>query len=248
MPIAIRVRLTLATLLATAAPLIADEPGNLAPKLADRDPGSLAVRKSLDAKVDMPFKEGFPLDKVLRHLREGVIAADAGEFHDHVDPIALSRADLNFTVKVVIDTKGETAAASLRRILGPLGLGATIKDGVVRIGLGSLAHDGPKLDDGSNQSLIIRENLEVEVDMPFATGAKLSDVLDHISRQLEFLIGAKPKWSISPEALIATDASWDARVVIETQGEPVRTSLRKILDPLGLTYALIDGGVVAIPK
>ncbi len=240
MPIAIRARLTLAALLAATAPLIAAEPGNLAPKLA--------VRKTLDAKVDMPFKEGVQLDEALRHLREGVVVAKAGEFHYAVDPIALHQANLNLTVKVVIDTKGETAASSLRRILGPLGLGATIKDGVVRIGLGSLAIDGPKLDDGSNRTVHVREKLEAKVDMPFADGAKLGDVLDHIARRSSAADDADLKWSISPEALIATEASWDARVVVETRGEPVRTSLRKILEPLGLTYALIDGGVVAIPK
>ena len=99
--------------------------------------------------------------------------------------------------------------------------------------------------DASPASQALMARLEEPVRMPFANETPLSDVFAHIERAT----ARRPdepgiRILVVPEGLAEKERSLNSTIQMDLQGVPLKTSLRLMLDQLGLACAVRDGRLV----
>ena len=75
----------------------------------------------------------YPLEEILKHVKDATKGADGKRLSIYVDPQALQEAEKTMTSPVVIDLEDVPLRFSLRLVLKQLGLAYCVRDGVVMI-------------------------------------------------------------------------------------------------------------------
>ena len=103
------------------------------------------VKKILDRKVPMRFREETSLERVLDHVRATTKAADGHELPIYVDFEGLRDADKTLESTVQIDLENSSLDSTLRIVMRQLGLYSDVRDGMVYI-TGHSRDDLPRID------------------------------------------------------------------------------------------------------
>jgi len=158
----------------------------------------------------------------------------------YVDPIGLGEARQSLTSRVIGPPPKESLPIEehLRRILGPLGLAYQVKDG-------SLMITSRQAVERSHELILNRLNQPIS--LKWADGSSLEEVIDQVSlstRGPGLALGLPiyvDYWGLSE-----IDRSLNNLILAPPPPEerPVREHLRRILQPLGLTYQLRDGAIM----
>ncbi len=113
--------------------------------LLDRGPQTRAILAKLDRPVALHFKNK-PLDDVLKFVKKATEGPDGKGIPIYVDPVGLQEAERTIASPVSIEAKDEPLASSLKRMLKPLGLTYTVKDGLLTV-TSSSAEDEERVPD-----------------------------------------------------------------------------------------------------
>ena len=99
----------------------------------DGSPRSAATLPRLDAPIAMRFPTDTPLDDVIRFLKDATKGPDGQAIPIYVDPAGLQDADKTMASTVAIYLEGVPLRTTLRLLLHQIGMGYSVKDGVVNI-------------------------------------------------------------------------------------------------------------------
>ena len=205
-----------------------------------------AIFKKLEKPIPLKFK-GLPLGEVLRFVKKATTEAGDTGVPICVDPAALAKAQVPITTPVTYESKeGEPLKASLATILGRLGLGFRVENGLLRV-----SWTRYRLIDRDPQTKVILDRLEEKVDLTFEK-TPLEEVFKHIFRVPVHVIGDKKATSkgkddkgipiyVDPVGLQEAEKTLTTPITFTAKGEPLKSSLERLLRLIDLIYVVKDG-------
>jgi hypothetical protein len=217
-----------------------------APATAGDDPkdqkASAARDRAILAQHEKPIPLHFhdtPLEDILQFIRSATQGPNDSGIPIVVDPQGMKALETTLTTRVSVDTEeGEPLKESFYYLLGKNGLRYRVKDGLLTI---SVMSNRTSILDRRKQNKAILAKLEQPVDLHFDK-APLEEVLKFIKKA-----STGPKDNgipiyVDPIGLMEAEVAITTPVSIESKtGEPLKTSLERLLKPAGLTYEVKDG-------
>ena len=205
----------------------------------------------LEQPVAMSFAHPTPLRDVLKYIKQATKKGpdDAG-LAIHVEPFGLQEVERTMGSTVSIDVDGVPLKTTLAEVLKQLDLAYVVRDGAVFISSrNGVERERRKPEkevralDATPNTKDVLARLELPVSMPFANGTPFDQVLAYIK-----LATTSPTYSgipidVDPRGLQVVERTMWYVVWIDLDGVPLRTSLRWVLDQLGLIYVVKDGMV-----
>jgi hypothetical protein len=195
-----------------------------------------AVQRKLEKPIPLRVKD-LPLGAVFDYVTKATTEpGDIGVPID-VDDADLARAHVTLATRVTYESEqGQSLMVSLHTVLGRMNLKPRVEQGSLRISWTkyTLLDRGP-------QSKLIQERLEAKIDLSFEKTA-LEDVL-------KFMKSATRKGPddngipiyVDPVGLLEAERTLATPVSFTTKGEPLKSSLERLLKSIGLTYVVKDG-------
>jgi hypothetical protein len=92
-----------------------------------------AIEEKLEKVVPMSFPDETPLRDVLKYIKEATKGTGGTDIPIYVDPIGLQEAEKTIDSPVTLDLDNVPLRTTLRLMLDQLGLGYTVRDGLLRI-------------------------------------------------------------------------------------------------------------------
>jgi ribosomal protein S6E (S10) len=195
-----------------------------------------AILRKLEKPIPLKVKD-VPLGEVFRYVMKATAEpGDTGVPID-VDPAALAKAQVMITTPVTYESKeGEPLKDSLATVLGSLGLRLRVEDGLLRISWTMY-----RLIDRDPQTKFIRDRLEEKVDLSFEK-TSLEDVLKHIKEATSKGQDGKgiPIY-VDLVGLLEAEKTLTTPISFTAKGEPLKSSLERLLKSIDLTYVVKDG-------
>jgi hypothetical protein len=227
------------------------DPAVKPPPFAEPTPRTRAILARLEERVAMPFPKEMPLDDVLKHIRRvAKKGPDDRGIPIDIDPLGLQRAGRSLNSTVTIDEKAIPLKDALIRVLAALRMAYIVKDDVLIITDGTGVRREQKevpvqACDTTPATRAIMARLEEPVKMPFFTETPLFDILDYV-KEATATSPDDPgiKILVNPERLDEVKHSLNSTVIIELEGVPLKTTLRLMLDQLGLACVVRDGRLI----
>jgi hypothetical protein len=195
-----------------------------------------ATLAALRAPVDLDLKNT-PLGDALLSLRK----AGAGtEVPVLVNPVALQIVGASLDTPVSIRAQAEPLSEPLARLLKPLGLTYAVIDGVLFVtydtAQGKSSGKGP---DKVNRTVLLKLEAPVRVRVK---NVPLGDVLGFVMRATQAPGEEGVSIRLDPEGLRRARVTTATRVSVESHdGEPLRSSLSRMLRSVNLAYHVADG-------
>jgi hypothetical protein len=217
--------------------------GCLAPP-ASGDPLTLkdaAILAKLEEPIPLDFKDA-PLGDVLKQVKQSSRGPNDSGIPIFVDPDALTRAGVNITTPVSVQSRnGEPLKSALDRLLESQGLRFVVADGLLKIVDRPRSILRAQIIDREAQDRAIRAALEKPLALSFQK-APLEDVLKFIksSTKGDGLPNGLPIY-IDPVGLQEAGKTMTSPVTVESGKAPLKDSLRTLLKALGLAYQVRDG-------
>lgn len=201
-----------------------------------------AILVRLDEPIPLKFKNA-PLEDVFAFIKSATRGTNNTGIPIHVDPEGLRQAGVTVKTQVTIDSEKVPLKTSLGKLLGPLGLTYRVKDGLLEVT--AYVTPPPRLShvqiiDRGPETRAILAKIEKPVELHFKD-APLEDVLKFIKVSTAGPNDPGIPIHVDPVGLMEAEVTIKSRVTVDAQGEPLRTSLKRLLKPLGLTYAVKDG-------
>jgi hypothetical protein len=195
-----------------------------------------AIRRKLEKPIPLRVKD-LPLGAVFDYVTKATTEpGDTGVPID-VNDAALARARVTLATPVSYESEeGQSLMVSLHTVLGRMNLRPRVEQGSLRISwtMYTLLDRGP-------QTKLIHDRLEAKVDLSFEN-TSLEDVLRFVKSATRkgpddngIPIYVDPVGLLEAEKTLATPVSFTAK------GEPLKSSLQRLLKTIGLTYHVSDG-------
>ncbi len=214
-------------------------------------PRTKAILARLEEPVSMEFPNEVTLDDILQHIKRATKKGpnDPG-IPIYVDPLGLLEAG-SLDSMVTINEKVLPLKVALARVLTPLGMAYIVKDDVLIISVPESTEREEQNEvavqacDASQETKALLARLAKPVKMPFPNDTPLGDVLEYLKqvtddpprdRAMDVLV--------IPSGLKEAESTLDSTVRMDLEGVPLRTTLRLLLDQLGLACVVKDGRVV----
>jgi RNA polymerase sigma factor (sigma-70 family) len=207
----------------------------------DMEKRNEAILKKLDKPIPLRVKDR-ELGHVLSYIKEATTEPGDTGVPIYVDPAALAKAQVLITTRVTYESEdGEPLKDSLTVVLGRLGLKYRVEDGLLKIDRPVFPHWGVQLMPPHPRDKVIRDRLEERLDLTFEK-TPLEEVLKFVKQATRkgpndngILIYVDPVGLNKAERTLATPVSFVAR------GEPLKSSLERLLKSIGLAYMVKDG-------
>jgi hypothetical protein len=198
--------------------------------------GSRIRKVGLEKPIPLRVKD-LPLGAVFEHVTKATIEpGDTGVPID-VDDAALAKARVTLATPVTYESKeGESLRVSLNTVLGRMNLRPRVEQGSLRISWTIYT-----LLDREPQTKLIEDRLAEKIDLSFEKTA-LEDVLKFIKTATRK--GPDDKGIpiyVDPVGLLEAERTLATPVSFTTKGEPLKSSLERLLKTVGLTYHVKDG-------
>lgn len=214
------------------------------------DPVTLAILDMLDRPVSMPFAAPTPLEDVIKYVKS-VTQSEAlpAGIPIYVDPVGMQEADKTEADTVQINLEGVALGKSLRLVVKQLGLAYSVKDGLLTLTSEASLDDEPdltqarrRLSGGPDPAI---EALDRVVPLDFPQPTALVEVFAQIAKGSA--AGRTPSGAmIVVDAKVTAEVA-AAKVAFKADGQPLKASMTRILEPLGLTYTP-RGGMILVRK
>jgi hypothetical protein len=232
--------------------LVQVEPVMKPPPTARATPRTQAILARLEEPVALNLPELTFLESILESAQQATKKGpnDPG-VPMYIDPIGIRRAECTlFSTVMIPTTTAIPLKDTLARALRPLGMAYIVKDdvliisdlrGIERERNAVAVHGG----DASPETLAMLARLEEPVKIPFPDETSLRDVLAY----LEQVTGKPPHerampFLVVPGALEQAKKTLDSTIQMDLDGVPLRTTLRLLLDQLGLACVVKNGRLV----
>jgi hypothetical protein len=228
------------------------EPATKPPQAADVTPRTQAILARLEEPVALDLPELTFLESILESAQR---AAKKGPNDPgipiYVDPTGLRRAECTLYSTVMIpNTRAVPLKDTIARALSPLKMASIVKDdmliisdlrGIERERNAIAVHGG----DSSPETRALLARLDEPVKIPFPDETSLRDVLAY----LEQVTGKPPheramEFLIVPGGLEQAKKTLDSTIQMDLKGVPLKTTLRLMLDQLGLACVVKNGRLV----
>jgi len=195
-----------------------------------------AIFKKLEAPIPLKVKE-LLLKAVFDHVKQATIEQGDEGVPIDVDQADLAKARVTLETPVSYQSKeGQSMMTSLREMLGRINLKPEVEHGSLRISWTRQA-----LLDRGPQTKAILDKLEAEVDLAFEK-TSLKDALKQVHQALnKGLDGKKVPIYVDPMGMQEAGTSLETPISFVAIGEPLKDSLRRMLNSIGLTYVVKDG-------
>jgi hypothetical protein len=195
-----------------------------------------AILKKLQKPIPLRVK-GLPFGEVLSSVTKATSNAGDTGVPIYVDPVALAKAQVLITTPVTYESKeGEPLNVSLANVLGRLGLKYRVENGLLRI-----SWTRYRLIDRDPQTRVILEKLEEKIDLTFEK-TSLEDVLKHIKKATsKRQDGNGIPIYVDPLGLLEAEKTLTTPISFTAKGEPLKSSLERLLRSIELTYVVKDG-------
>ncbi len=102
------------------------------PEPVQHDPRNKAILAAIEAPRELHFKDT-RLEDVLKSIKNAGAGPENPDIPIHVDPIGLLEAGVTLKSPVTFSAKNEPLGTSMARLLKPLGLTYTVKNGLLTI-------------------------------------------------------------------------------------------------------------------
>jgi serine/threonine protein kinase len=207
-----------------------------------------AIHAKLDQETRMDFPDGIALNDLLKYVRQSTSPPFPG-IPIYVDPIGLQEEEKTMRSTVTIDAYQIHLKTALAKVLGQLGLSYTDHGGVLIVSSNASIDEElrkqalPPADDSPKTKLVL-EKLYEPIDMSFREGTPLNDVLLYIKQATKTPHFAGVSFVVDPVGLKQVERSPGSKVQIDVEGVPLLTTLRLVLEQLGLAYAVKDGQLI----
>jgi hypothetical protein len=212
--------------------------------------------KAILARLDEPVALNLPELTFLESILESAQRAAKKGPKDpgipiYIDLMGLQRAgNTPFSTVMVPTTQAVPLKDTLARALRPLGMASIVKDDMLIISdlrgiereRNALAVQGG---DASTETQALLARLEEPVKIPFPNETSLREVLEYLTQ-----VTRKPRHELPMEFLVVpsgleqTRKTLDSTIQMDLEGVPLRTSLRLLLDQLGLACIVKNGRLV----
>jgi hypothetical protein len=225
------------------------EPVAKPPPAAAATPRTRAILARLEEPIVMELE--VPLDSVL----EGIKRASKKGPNDpgipiYVDPLGLQRAERSLNSLVKITPKATPPKETLERALTSMRMAYIVKDDVLIIsdprGIERERNEvGIRACDASPATRALLARLEEPVKMPFPHEIPLGDALEHIKRATARPPGGRGiEILVVPDGLNEAKRSLNSTIQVDLEGVPLKTTLRLLLDQLGMACAVKEGRLI----
>ena len=216
-------------------------------------PGSqrtTAILDKLETPVSMEFPNEAPLGDVLKFISRAACKGpfDAG-LPIYVDPGGLQEAEKTLESTITLNVDDMPLKVTLARVLAQVGLEYTVKDEILFISSpNGIARDKfeavalPRLLTPRTKAVLAK--LDTPIAMPFADATPLEDILKYVSQATTTANSAGISVVVDSFGLQQAGKSLQSTVSIDVEGAPLMTTLRLLLEQLGLAYTIEDGLVV----
>jgi hypothetical protein len=200
-----------------------------------------AIFGKLEKPIPLRFKN-VPLAEVLGFVTKATTEPGDTGIPIHVVPAGLARAQVLMTTGITYESEdGEPLKSSLSMVLGMHGLKYRVENGLLVVDVRLLGSKVLHLLNRRPQDKVIREKLEEKIDLSFEK-TPLEDVLKFLKQAPRKGLDDKgiPIY-VDPVGLNEAEKTLATPVSFVAKGEPLKSSLERLLKSIGLTYNVKDG-------
>jgi hypothetical protein len=209
------------------------------------------ILSKLEKPVAMPFPNETPLDDVLKYIKQATKDGpnDHLDLPIYVDPIGLHEVKKTLTSTFTLNVEDTPLKLTLAKVLGQLGLEYAVHDEVLFIS----SPDRIERERGQTvtvprlltpKSKAVLAQLDQPYAMPFPEETPLADLLKYVTQATTTATALGIPIVVDAIGLDEVGATLQSTVSIDLEGVPLKTTLRLVLHPLGLTYTIKDGLLV----
>jgi hypothetical protein len=200
-----------------------------------------AILRKLEKPIPLKVKN-VPLEDVLRYVTKATAEPGDSGIPIHVVPAGLARAQVLMTTGITYESEdGEPFKNSLAMLLGMHGLKYRVENGLLVIDVRLLGSRVVHLLNRDPQTKMIRDRLEEKVDLTFEK-TPLEDVLKFVKKATSK--GPDDKGIsiyVDPVGLHEAEKTLTTPVSFVAKGEPLKSSLKRLVKSIDLTYMVKDG-------
>jgi hypothetical protein len=204
-----------------------------------------AILQKLEKLIPLKVNN-LPLGSVFSYVKRVTTEPGDTGVPIYVDPADLAKVSISITTPVTYESHdGEPLKDSLVALLLTLGLSFRVEDGLLKIGRPAVRDSRLHLLGPNPRDWVIRDSLEKKVDLRFEK-TRLEDVLQFVKSATSK--GPDDKGiSIYVDLVGLNEAEKTLATPISfvSEGEPLRSSLERLLKSINLTY-VIKGGLLTI--
>jgi hypothetical protein len=222
-----------------------------APSTTPVSPRTKAILAKLEKPISMVFPNEIPLDDVLESIQRA--ARDGPNDHSdlpiYVDPLGLHETKRTLTSAVTLNVEDTPLGVALAQVLAQLSLEYAVKDDVLIISSPQgieRERDAtvalPRLLTPKSKAVLAW--LDEPIAMPFPNETALGDVLKCITQATTTATTLGIPIVVDAFGLQEAGKTLQSAVSIDLEGVPLKTTLRLLLEQLGLVYTIKDGLVV----
>jgi hypothetical protein len=221
------------------------------PETSAVSPRTRAILAKLEKPISMPFPNETPLGDLLKYINQATKDGpnDHTDLPIYVDPIGLRHVKKTMTSTFTLNVEDTPLKVTLAKVLGQLGLEYTVHDDVLIIS----SPDGIERERGQTVTVprlltprtkAVLAQLDLPYAMPFPDETPLEDVLKYITQATTTAKAAGIPIVVDAIGLDEVGATLQSTVSIDLEGVPLKTTLRLLLESLGLVYTIKDGLLV----
>jgi RNA polymerase sigma factor (sigma-70 family) len=217
---------------------------------ADKSLKTLAVLIKLEQpNALMNYPQEVPLRQVISDIAKPTRVPNASSIPVHVDPTGLKVAGKTMTSPVWMSDASAPMAPlriTLRRVLDVLGLDYYVRDGLLIISEAEVIDKELKkaqviARNTSPETKMILTRLEQPISMRYPNETPLERVVADITKATKGPNDSGIPIHVDPAGLKVAGKTMTSPVTIDLEGIPLRTTLRLVLEQLGLDYYVDDG-------
>ena len=209
------------------------------------------ILAKLEKRIPMVFPNATPIDDVLKYIKQAALDGpnDPVNLPIYVDPIGLQQAERSLNSTISLELEDTPLRVSLAQVLAQLGLAFIVKDDVVFISSpGRIQRERgqtvalPRLLTPRTKAVL--SQLDEPISMSFANETPLDDVVKYITQATTTLNSPGIPIVVDAIGLEQARRKLQLTIQIDLEGLPLKTTLRLLLDQLGLAYTIKDGLLV----
>ncbi len=221
-----------------------------APSTTSISPRTEAILAKLEKRISMPFPNETPLVDVLNYIRRTTgDGPNALALPIYVDRLGFQEAKRSVTSTFKLNVEDAPLKVTLAAVLAQLGLAFAVQDDVLIISsprgierLRDATVTLPRLLTPKTKAVLAQ--LDEPIAMTFPDETPLGDLLMYVTEATTSAKTLGIPIVVDALGLQEVRQTLQSTVSIDLEGVPLKTTLRLILDQLGLAYTIKDGLVV----
>jgi RNA polymerase sigma factor (sigma-70 family) len=226
---------------------LVDEAGNTPIVGCDESPRTSAILSKLEQPIALKYPIPTPFEQVVAEIVKATQGPNDSGLRIYVDPYGLDAVEQTMTSPVTIDLEGVPLRTTLRLLLRQLGLTYSVHDGLLIItapdtGAWEQERTPVVTFDASPQTRVLLTKLAQPVALEYPDETPLERVIADVTNATRGANDPGISIDVDPAGLEAAEETMTSPIRLTgLEGIPLRTTLRLVLDQLGLGYFVENG-------